>query len=198
MSRGPDKSFDEEAVVAIAMREFWRRGYSATSMENLRTATGLGAKSLYDTYGNKRDLFLTCIDYYGDKIIAQTFDDIIAANPPKQALKKIVRNLVRINEKGDLQGCLLGVTAAGIENDPELSKAVQKYLHKVQAMLADLIGRCEPRVDREGERPPSPTQLASMLMVLFQGIHIVSRAEPASRHVDAAGKVAVDMIDRYL
>ena len=61
MTRGPAKSFDPDKVLDKVMLEFWKKGYAATSISDLREATGLGAKSLYDTYGGKRELFIASI-----------------------------------------------------------------------------------------------------------------------------------------
>src|ERR1700682_3440433 len=45
------RTFDEADVVAAARDEFWSRGYGATSMDDLPTATSLGRGSLYGAFG---------------------------------------------------------------------------------------------------------------------------------------------------
>ena len=39
------------------MQVFWHKGYEATSMEDLLSAMDLNRGSLYDTFGDKRQLF---------------------------------------------------------------------------------------------------------------------------------------------
>lgn len=58
MTRGPDKQFDPEVALTKAMEVFWARGYEAASLSELLKNMGIGKKSLYDTFGNKRSLSL--------------------------------------------------------------------------------------------------------------------------------------------
>ena len=60
------RTFDETDVVAAARDEFWSRGYAATSVDDLTSATGLGKGSLYGAFGDKHELFLRALnDYIG-------------------------------------------------------------------------------------------------------------------------------------
>jgi TetR/AcrR family transcriptional repressor of nem operon len=64
MSRGSEKQFDPDIALAKAMEVFWARGYEAASLSKLLELMGIGKKSLYDTFGNKRSLFLKALDHY--------------------------------------------------------------------------------------------------------------------------------------
>lgn len=57
MNRGPDKQFDCEVALSKAMDVFWARGFEAASLSELLEQMGIGRKSLYDTFGNKRSLW---------------------------------------------------------------------------------------------------------------------------------------------
>ena len=52
------KQFDRHEVLDRAMAVFWKRGYEATSIQDLLEATGINRGSLYATFGNKQQLFL--------------------------------------------------------------------------------------------------------------------------------------------
>src|ERR1044072_9337897 len=58
------RTFDENDVVAAARDEFWSRGYAATSVDDLTSATGLGKGRLYGAFGDKHGLFLRALDDY--------------------------------------------------------------------------------------------------------------------------------------
>ncbi|MFF9525670.1 TetR/AcrR family transcriptional regulator [Streptomyces achromogenes] len=58
------RTFDEEQALDAAMRTFWRKGYEATSTEDLCAATGLGRSSIYNTFKSKRALFQRVLHRY--------------------------------------------------------------------------------------------------------------------------------------
>lgn len=58
------KEFDRTTALDKAMRLFWKQGYEATSMQDLCDVMGINRGSLYDTFGNKRFLFLDAIQRY--------------------------------------------------------------------------------------------------------------------------------------
>ena len=47
-----------------AISVFWEYGYEATSIAMLTKALGIGAPSLYNAFGDKRELFLEALDRY--------------------------------------------------------------------------------------------------------------------------------------
>lgn len=55
------RSFDEQQVVAAAGDLFARRGFAATSVDDLVKALGLHRGSLYQVFGSKRGLFLAAL-----------------------------------------------------------------------------------------------------------------------------------------
>jgi TetR/AcrR family transcriptional regulator, transcriptional repressor for nem operon len=48
------KQFDRADVLDRATVLFWRRGYEATSIRDLVTATGINRGSIYATFGDKK------------------------------------------------------------------------------------------------------------------------------------------------
>jgi TetR/AcrR family transcriptional repressor of nem operon len=58
------QEFEPEAALHHAMELFWCNGYEATSMRDLLEGMGIGRGSFYDTYGDKRSLFLAALDRF--------------------------------------------------------------------------------------------------------------------------------------
>ena len=54
------------------MRLFWRKGYAATSVEDLIETLHLSRSSLYDTFGDKRTLFIEALKLYSERVISST------------------------------------------------------------------------------------------------------------------------------
>ena len=58
------KAFDEQEVLEKAMELFWKKGYYATSIQDLVNHLGINRASLYDTFGGKKKLFLHTFSHY--------------------------------------------------------------------------------------------------------------------------------------
>ncbi len=65
MPRNKEFDYDEKLIVARDL--FWKKGYNATSMNDLVDAMEINRSSIYLTYGNKHDLFLKSLTNYIQK-----------------------------------------------------------------------------------------------------------------------------------
>src|SRR5579871_236612 len=61
---GRPRGFDREAALEIAMRLFWRHGFEGVSLQQLTSAIGVAAPSLYAAFGNKESLFREALERY--------------------------------------------------------------------------------------------------------------------------------------
>jgi len=69
MRPGPAKQFDPERALERARDLFWRRGFDGTGLAELEAELGIGRKSLYDTFGKKRALYLAALEPCGASVI---------------------------------------------------------------------------------------------------------------------------------
>ena len=87
------KEFDPDQALAKAMAVFWRLGYENTSLELLLREMGIAKQSLYDTYGDKRGLYMKALAYYR----RQTNDGLRglfgAGRPVKEVFAKLLFGL---------------------------------------------------------------------------------------------------------
>ncbi len=64
------REFDRAEVLQKAVGVFWEKGYAATSTGELLGAMNIGRQSMYDTFGDKRALYLEALQYYVNDNIA--------------------------------------------------------------------------------------------------------------------------------
>ena len=76
------KEFDPEIVLKRAVDLFWKKGYANTSLNDLVEHLGINRFSLYSTFGDKKTLYITALNYYID-------------NNSAPALQKLNAGLVR-------------------------------------------------------------------------------------------------------
>src|ERR1700704_862236 len=58
------KEFDQEKALRKAIRLFCQQGFAATSTDELMRVMEVGRQSMYDTFGDKRTLFLKALEMY--------------------------------------------------------------------------------------------------------------------------------------
>src|ERR1700684_4023486 len=61
---GRPREFDRGAALKAAMVLFWRKGFAATSMNDLCDAMDVRSPSLYAAFGSKEALYLEAIQHY--------------------------------------------------------------------------------------------------------------------------------------
>src|SRR5260370_8933136 len=58
------KEFKEGEALRKAVSLFCQQGFAATSTDELMRVMGIGRQSMYDTFGDKRALFLKALEMY--------------------------------------------------------------------------------------------------------------------------------------
>jgi len=61
---GATEEFDQEKALRKAIRLFSQQGFAATSTDDLMRVMEVGRQSMYDTFGDKRALFLKALELY--------------------------------------------------------------------------------------------------------------------------------------
>lgn len=57
-------NFDREEKLLVAMDVFWRKGFANTSISDLTDELNINRFSLYNTYGDKQQLYYEALDAY--------------------------------------------------------------------------------------------------------------------------------------
>ena len=63
------KAFNKDDALAAAMEVFWTTGYERASLDVLLKAMGISKQSLYDTFGDKRALYLEALTRYREQTL---------------------------------------------------------------------------------------------------------------------------------
>lgn len=165
------KRFDRETVLETAMAAFWAHGFEATSVADLVAATGVNRASLYDTYGDKRSLFLAALGTYADRH-RRALAEFAATLAPRAALRAPFEALVAQAEGGSPgSGCFL--TNSALEraaHDPEVRRIVADAQAATEAFFARTIAAAGAAADVE-------TAARGMLAALL-GVAVLARSRP--------------------
>jgi len=161
------------------MRQFWERGYRATSVDDLVRATGVKPGSLYSAFpGGKHALLMGSLERYSKLVVPQKLGDLDGPGASVAQVRAYFDGLVRdlLSPEGR-QGCLLVNSA--IENaatDPEVAAVVRGHLARLERCFAAALRTAI----RRGEVPASvdPASRAKGLVATSQGLMVIGKANP--------------------
>jgi AcrR family transcriptional regulator len=80
----------EQALLA-AHALFAERGYAAVTMDEVAAAVGVTKPLLYNYFGNKERLYITCMKRSGDALVTTILETVGVANSPSEALNDGLR-----------------------------------------------------------------------------------------------------------
>jgi len=88
--------FNEQVVVSKAMDVFWRKGYNGTTMRDLTEAMGINSSSLYNTIGDKHELFIRSIKHYTETRMKEAVKQLEPIKSPIKAIEKFIQSSVYV------------------------------------------------------------------------------------------------------
>ena len=130
------RQFDQGAVLDRAMETFWRRGYEATSIDDLVAATGVKRGSLYNAFGDKEGLFLAAFERYRQRVLTPIADAL--DRPDALAgIEAMVDTQLRIAAAADGPcGCLVVNTAMETAGrDDRLARRMREEMATVETAI---------------------------------------------------------------
>jgi TetR/AcrR family transcriptional repressor of nem operon len=194
------KQFDEEETLERAMHVFWRRGYAATSMQELAQATGVLRGSLYNAYGDKQTIFLLAFARYQKRYL-EAVHELMKADDPAVALRNyfsyvIASMLEPVPPLGDApssatRGCL--TTKIAID-ESAMDEAVR---HALRGMLEGLAHELEERLsapDALSRLSLSPKEAARLILTFTRGNVVMERIYHAPEELKATADTLVKVL----
>lgn len=133
------KEFEINDVLDKAMDLFWQQGYEKTSIQELTTHMGIHRRSLYDTFGDKHDLFLDALNRYQTKISTDITNRIHQTNSAKQAIRQLFEMTINSDENQP-KGCLMVNSAAELAIlDSVVAANIKDGFVNTEKLIYDLI-----------------------------------------------------------
>jgi TetR/AcrR family transcriptional repressor of nem operon len=164
---GRPREFDEEQVLTAAMDAFWRKGYEATSLSDLCDCTGLHKGSLYQTFGDKHQLFMRSLQHYADCMVGHVSAAARTSESPLENIRGALR--AAVSRAGSEQGCMMINSLVELApHDPEVRAALQMVAGKELGMMTELVARAQQAGEISDERDPA--RIARQLMVTLAGL----------------------------
>ncbi len=172
VTRGRPRTFDDEVVLDRALEVFWRDGYAATSLQSLLNHMGIGRQSLYNTFGDKRRLFLAALDRYIDKRANILLGVLEAPDASYPALLQFFEALGDPSNRKP-KSCMVGKSCMefGVQ-DPEIAVRVHRFFERTVKAFHRVLDNAVAK----GEIEPADTAaVARYLTAMLQGLGMMAR-----------------------
>ncbi len=177
------------------MKVFWRKGYAATSIQDLVDDLGINRASLYTTFGKKHDLYLAAIDRYQEILVAQRFAALEEQGSAKHAIQTLFMGIVESAAgKDGAMGCL--VTNSAVELSPhnrEVSTKIASSLTLMEKAFTRAL--MQAQADGEISRDKDPIVLSRFLTSSIQGLRVMSKTVPGRSKLRGIAEVALSVLE---
>ena len=162
--------FKDQEAVEKAMILFWEKGYEHTSLADLLACMSIGNSSFYNTFGNKKTLFMKTLDHYNSELTNRVAELKVLDLPAKKKIRSIFRySIDRQQSKKYPRGCFIinSVSSDALE-DKDIAEQVRGYLDDFERSLEEIL-KCGIRTG-ELNAAIDPRHCASVLNFYLQGL----------------------------
>lgn len=188
------KEFDRDEALNAAMQVFWERGYEATSVGDLVQAVGIGRQSLYDTFGDKRALYLAALDRYCEQYGGQKMETALSSDEPlRKQLANMFAAIIDWTVKDPSRSCML--VSAAAERCPQDRDVRQRFSTNVGVMEKVLTARLE-KARRAGEiaHHHEPQALARFFVNTLSGLQISAKSGAPRETLQQVADITVSVL----
>src|ERR1700751_2593303 len=188
------KEFNPEKSLDAAVEVFWQQGYEHTSLDALMEKMGIARQSLYDTFGDKRALYLKALERYRDRNHAYLRNVFEGDRSLKKGFSRIFTDLIEESRKEHERGCLL--LSANLELASH-DQMVAQFLRENQATVEEIFERAlrRARKRREIDANKDPDSLARFFATTIQGMRATARLDHDRKALKSVATIALAALD---
>jgi TetR/AcrR family transcriptional regulator, transcriptional repressor for nem operon len=182
------KEFVEEQALDAAIEVFREHGFEGTSAEMLVRALRIGRQSLYDTFGDKWQIYLASVRRY---VGAETRAHVLALRTGPHAIDGIRAMIDRVIANA-AQSCL-GVNSICEfgRARPELADIHDAAARAISAAIAVRVREAQSDGDGDVASELDPKDAARFLSASFTAIRVAARGGATARELRTLGRLAM-------
>ena len=136
------REFDRGEALKRALAVFWEKGFEATSTDDLVRAMGIGRQSMYDTFGDKHQLYLEALLLYEANTGSELFKRIYECPSPFVALCDYILSIADGTLADRARGCFfVNATTELAPSEPDVAAVIR---------ASKVAVRSRVRADSEG------------------------------------------------
>ena len=176
------------------MRRFWADGFAGTSVRDLGDAMGIGQASVYNAFGDKRALFVQCLDRYLDANMRARITRVEQSFPPRQAIEAFLTEIVERSLETRL-GCLLANAALEVApHDETIAAVVAERMGELEAFFRRcvLAGQADGSIAAD----VSADDAAHLMLTTVMGMRVLARGFPNRAVLEGTVRQALSVLGK--
>jgi TetR/AcrR family transcriptional repressor of nem operon len=175
------------------MELFWERGYHATSIQDLVDRLEVNRQSLYDTFGDKEQLYRAALERYRSLASQPMHKALEREGPVVEVLRQFFDEFLNHFLAGDWKGCfMVNATAELAGQDEGVAQICAANTRQLETAFAGLIARGQQAGEIDPTRPVLP--LARYIVNTVNGLAVTAKATRDRKVLDQIVEVALAAI----
>lgn len=190
---GRTKAFNETEILEKAVSLFWKQGYLATSPDEIVNDLGISRSSMYNTFGDKRKLFIKSLKRYIDTKTKKMIANLDASDNARECLTAVFNSMIDCNGDNNQYGCfVINTTVELSDADAEIRDILDRNHRKILQALGGLIER-----SRQNETLSSlvnSKKLAQFIYNSIIGIRVNVRAKTSKTELKNIAEMTLSVL----
>ena len=169
------KELDRDEALQKAIGVFCDKGYAAASTDELMHAMKISRQSMYDTFGDKRQLYLEAFRRYLADSINGQIGYLEKSSSPLAGIEKMLLALATRTELDGIVGCM-GVNAICEfgRSDPEVTSLGDTESIRLTAALEQALRQAKSK--KEISKTLKESAAAQFLRATLSGMKVAAKA----------------------
>jgi len=188
------KEFDTRKALDRAVDLFWRKGYEATSVQDLLDHLKISRQSLYDTFGDKHRLFLAALDRYSEVQIGEILGELETPEAGLMQIRKCFEVVLEalVSEAKPRACLMINSTMELARRYRSVAQRARAYARRFEAAflraIANAVERGELRPGRD------PLSLARHLTSCLVGMNCLAKAGSPRKELRDVAEVGLSVL----
>lgn len=139
------KAYEIEDVLEKAMHTFWQNGYERTSVRMLEKDMGINQFSIYDSFGNKQELFIEVLKKYKDHVGSTFLKELKESKGKLADIRKFLSDYSStVREGKNANGCLMVNTSLEVgHKDSLVLRQLELYFDFIRRILRHTLDKAK-------------------------------------------------------
>ena len=133
------------------MEVFWKKGYSGTSIRDLSDAMHIHISSIYNTIGDKHQLFVKCIRNYTQSRMQEALAHAAHIKSPLKAIVNFINDAVNVILYSNNSCLAIKTTFELATTDPDIQVILREDNDFTHRFLLDLVKKAMEMKELDAE-----------------------------------------------